>query len=242
MAWGHSARTTRSVSQPLFAVSRTVNAVHGFCGYTPMKSNALETLIARARGGDTVALKVVLTRTRGSLLEYVSGKIPQDCQHLFDAEDITQDTHILIFQNIRDIRSVRTTSFDRWTKAIALNRLRNAVSAYRAAKRDLARNRPGDARQNWEDSTAALFNVLAGSDETASKAVARADAVRAMETAMTTLPQHYQQAVRLVHLEGLPVGEAADLMGKTERAVHGLCRRALRRLEIHLGNVSKHLG
>ena len=41
-------------------------------------------------------------------------------------------------------------------------------------------------------------------------------------TALQTLPEHYRQAVGLVCLEGRPVAEAAALMGKTQRAVHGL--------------------
>lgn len=205
-----------------------------------MEAEALGALIVRAVEGDEVALKVVLTRTRRGLRDFVSEKIPRDCRHLFDSDDIVQVTHISIFQNINRIRSTHPGSFHRWTRAIALNRLRNAVSAYRTAKRDAGRLQPGDPRPSYEDSTMVLFNTIAGSGSTASKAVARAEAVSMMEAAMARLPQHYRQALRLVHLEGLRVGEAAAVMGKTDRAVHGLCRRALRQLEGELGTVSKY--
>ncbi len=62
-----------------------------------------------------------------------------------------------------------------------------------------------------------------------------------METTMASLPRHYRQVLQLVHLEGLRVGEAAAVMGTTDRAVHGLCRRALKQLETQLGHISKYL-
>ncbi len=206
-----------------------------------MEVEALEVLIVRAIDGDEVALKVVLTRTRRGLREYICRKIPHDCQHLFDADDIVQVAHMSIFQNMDLIRSTLPGSFQRWTRAIALNRLRTAVRAYRTAKRDPARVQPGDRRLSHEDSRMALFDTISGSGRTASKAVARAEAVSMMETALATLPRHYRQVLQLVHLEGLRIGEAAAIMGRTDRAVHGLCRRALKHLETQLGSVSNYL-
>ena len=206
-----------------------------------MDVKALEALIVRAIDGDEVALKVVLTRTRRGLREYICRKIPRDCRHLFDADDIVQVTHMSIFQNLDLIRSAYPGSFQRWTRAIALNRLRTTIRAYRTAKRNPARVATGDRPLSHEDSTMALFDTVAGPGRTASKAVARAEAVSMMETALATLPRHYRQVVQLVHLEGLRVVEVAAIMGKTERAVHGLCRRALKQLEAQLGNVSNFL-
>jgi len=206
-----------------------------------MEAEALEALIARAVEGDEVALKVVLTRTRRELCEYVARKIPRDCRHLFDADDVVQMAHMSIFENIHGIRSTHPGSFHRWIRAIALNRLHNAVCAYRTAKRDGAKHHVGVPRSDYEDSTVALFHNIAGRGRRASQDVARAEAVSIMEAAMTRLPHHYRQALQLVHLEGLPVSDAAAVMGKTDRAVHGLCRRALRQLEAQLGTVSKYL-
>ena len=206
-----------------------------------MEGEALEALIGRAAEGDEVAFKVVLARTRPGLRDYIAQKIPRDCRHLFDADDIVQAAHMSIFQNIDQIRSNHPGAFHRWIRAVALNRLRNSISAYRTAKRDVARNQACSPRASYEDSTVALFNTIAASDRRASQNLARAEAVSRMESAMDALPHHYRQALRLVHLEGLRVSEAAAVMGKTDRAVHGLCRRALKQLEIELGSVSKYL-
>ncbi len=206
-----------------------------------MEAEALEALVVRAIGGDEVALKVVLARTRHGLCEYVSEKIPRDCRHLFDADDVVQVAHMAIFQSIDQFLSTQATSFLRWTRAIALNRLRNAIGAYRTAKRDAARVRSGHQRLSLEDSTMDLFNTIAGCDGTASKSVARAEAVSMMEDAMAKLPLDHRQALQLVYLEGLRVGEAAAVMAKTDRAIHGLCRRGFKQLAAQLGSASKYL-
>jgi len=206
-----------------------------------MDAAALEALVVRAIDGDKVALRVVLTGTRRVLRDFVASKIPRDCQHLFDADDIVQTTHMSIFRNIGSVRSTHPGSFHRWIRAIALNRLRNAINAYRAAKRDGARQRCRVAPPGFEDSTVALFQNIAAGGRRASQDVAREEAVSLMEAAMAKLPHHYRQALVLVHLEGLPVRDAAAVMDRTDRAVHGLCRRGLRQLEIQLGTVSKYL-
>jgi RNA polymerase sigma-70 factor, ECF subfamily len=206
-----------------------------------MEEDALKALIVRAIDGDEVALKVVLTRTRRDLHDYVTKRIPRSCRHLFDADDIVQVAHMSIFQNIAQMRSTHAGSFHRWTRAIALNRLRNAINACRTAKRQAPQRQPGDRVQSYEDSTIALFSRISISNETASKALARAEAISMMETAMAELPHHYRQALLLVHLEGFGVKETAIVLGRTDRAIHGLCRRALRQLEAHLGSVSKYL-
>lgn len=51
-------------------------------------------LLERAADGDQVALKVLLTRSRLGLYEYVAGRIPRNGRPPIDAEDIVQATHV----------------------------------------------------------------------------------------------------------------------------------------------------
>ncbi len=200
-----------------------------------MRANEVhQGLVERAADGDQVALKVLLTRSRLGLHEYIAGRIPRNGHPLIDAEDIIQATHVSVFQNITALRSTHPASFNRWIKTIALSHLRNTIKLHRAVKRGEDRQVAGDARKTWEDSTLALFDALAAAGRTPSLSFARREAITAMETALSELPLHYQHAVRLTHLEGLSVKEAAQIMGRTERAIHGLCRRALMQLEEQL--------
>ncbi|MCH8150167.1 MAG: sigma-70 family RNA polymerase sigma factor [Planctomycetes bacterium] len=65
------------------------------------------------------------------------------------------------------------------------------------------------------------------------------EAINAVELALSAIPGHYEKALRLVYLRGCTLQEAAVEMGRTKRAVQGLCRRGLKRLEKRLGHASK---
>ncbi|MCH8806978.1 MAG: hypothetical protein IH986_12925 [Planctomycetes bacterium] len=86
-----------------------------------------------------------------------------------------------------------------------------------------------------------LLDLLAGPGRTPSRCVARVEALRAVQSALDRLPEHYRQAILLVRIEGRPVAEVAAEMGRTERAVHGLTRRGLELLRDRLGDSSAYL-
>ncbi len=190
-------------------------------------------LIERAVGGDAAALKTLLVRSYAALRRYIAARIPPDLARIVDPEDIIQEAHVEIFQRIGDFRPHGGRSFDRWVATIALTRLRNAIERHRAAKRGgerLAVSRAGSV----EESTIALLDRIAGPGRTPSRVVARGEAFRIVEDALADLPEHYQRALRLVHIEGCTVQEAATRMDRTERAIHGLCHRGLRLLRQRL--------
>lgn len=189
--------------------------------------------IERAVAGDSVALKLLLAPLHARLCGLVGRKIPRDLARTIDAEDIVQDTHIDIFRRIGTFELREPDSFERWATTIALNRLRNAIEKHRALKRGGGR-RQIEAQQKYQASTIALLDRMAGPGKTPSRVVARDEALQAVESAMKSLPAHYAEALRLVHIEGRSVREAADAMSRTERAVHGLCRRGLQMMREQL--------
>ncbi len=197
-------------------------------------------LVRRAAAGDAVALKLLLTKTRPRLRCYISRQIPSDLGRVADADDIVQETHVVVFHRIDGFQPRGADSFFQFTAAIAMNLLRNAITRHRAAKRGGGRA-PIRRPKSIEDSTIAMLDLLAGPGHTPSRSVARHEAIEAVESALAELPDHYQQAVRLVHIEGCPVREAASRMGRTERAVHGLCRRGLKLMRNQLFSASKFL-
>lgn len=198
------------------------------------------TLVVRAAGGDEVALQILLADSRAQVCRYIAQRIPNDlCGHI-DAEDIVQESHIEVFRRVHGFDDRGPRSFDRWVTAIAISRLRNTVRFFRAVKRGGDTN-AAHAVAGYEDSTIALLDLHAGPGRTPSRCIARVEAVDAVETAMAQLPQRYQQALRLVHLQGLPVSDVARQLGRTERAVHGLCRRGLEMLRNHLESATNYL-
>lgn len=198
-------------------------------------------LVRRAVAGDEVALKVLLTCTRLELCRYIGGKIPATLRRFVDPDDIVQGIHVRVFQRVAGLESDRPETFHRWVKTIALRHLRNTIKHYLAAKRGGGGHHVGHHARKLEDSTVALFETLIASSRTPSRSVARIEAIDAVEAALSSIPAQYSEAVRLVHLEDLSVREAAERMGKTERAIHGLCRRGLKELQQRLGNASRFL-
>jgi RNA polymerase sigma-70 factor (ECF subfamily) len=197
--------------------------------------------IQRAIDGDEIALQVILARSRAQLRAYVSNRIPEHLARVLDAEDIVQEAHIAVFRSVCTVKSNRPEAFHRWVKTIALNRLRNAIRDRQAAKRGGGRVGLGPRNKTIDDSTVELFDMLSGPGRTPSRSVARHEAIEAVQGAMSDLPEQYRQAMRLVHLEGCSFKEAALKMGRSERAVQGLCRRGIKRLEKRLGRASAFL-
>lgn len=193
-----------------------------------------EALIAQAVGGDDAALKVLLTRHHERLCRLVSAKLSQPLRRLIDPEDIVQDAEIHAFQRIASFQPRGPDSFFRWIAAIALNRIRNVWRQHRTAKRDLLNEVANQPAPGLADSALNLLDMLLGPLDTPSHCMARTEALAAVERAISALPERYGQAVWLVHMRGMSVAAVAERMGRSDRAVHALCRRGLSLLKEEL--------
>ena len=198
-------------------------------------------LVQREIAGDAGALKLLLTESRPRLWEYIARRIPAELTRLIDADDLVQEVHIEVFRRIGSLDQRESGSFFSWVATIGANRLRDAIRKHQAEKRGAGADVVATAR-GIEDSTIALLDTLAGPGRTPSRSVARVEAIKAVHTALDELPEHYRRALWLVHLEGRPVREAAMEMDRTERAIHGLCRRGLKLLEDRIGSSTGLLG
>jgi len=199
-----------------------------------------DSLVEQAVAGDEVSLTLLLTESRGPLCRLVAGKIPRDLQRIAAADDIVQEAHTEVFRRITSFEPRGGESFHRWVATIAVRRLRSAIRDHRTAKRGGGRRVAAPAR-NMENSAITLLDLLATAGVTPSRSVARREAVAAMQTALADLPEQYRQAIWLVHIEGHPVKEVAVEMGRTQRAIHGLCRRGIAQMRERLGSGSKFL-
>ncbi len=179
-------------------------------------------------------LRLLLTEMRPRLRRILARRIPSWLQRLVDPDDIIQIAYVEVFRKIETASGPRTAeSLPRWVTAVALNRARDAIRQERAAKRGGGANGVGRAR-TIDDSTIFLLDQIAGPNHTASRSVARRETVRMMHEAIDLLPAQYRQAIWLVHIEGRSAKHAAAEMNRTERAIHGLCRRGIGLLESQL--------
>lgn len=198
-------------------------------------------LVREAACGDHAAVKLLLTESHRRLREHLARRTPSDLRSVIDPEDILQEAHVEMFQNLAAFEPRGPDSFYRWVATIALNRLRSMVRRHRTVRRGGDRQPLNTDVRCSEDSTVELFNTLAGSVKTPSQSVARHEVIAAVNAALGQIPEHYRRAVQLVHIEGLPVREAAAQMGRTDRAIHGLCQRGLAKLRDQLQSASRFL-
>jgi len=197
--------------------------------------------VQRAMQGDSVALKVLLTESHGRLSAQFATRVPATLRGTVGVEDLIQEAHVEVFRRIQAFVPRGPRSFDRWVLAIALSRLRNAIRRQNAVRRGGGRITTPATTRSIEDSTIVLLDAIAGPGHTPSRSVARAELVQAVQAALAELPEHNRRALWLVHIEGRPVREAAAEMGRTERAIHGLCRRGAALLRAQLKSASRFL-
>lgn len=191
-------------------------------------------LLQKAASGDRPALMLFLTELAPQLRAALSKRIPTWLQRLVDPDDIVQIAYVDVFRRIGTEFGPRSSkNLHRWVMAIALNRARDAIRQEKTAKR--GGGRIGVAHERGiEESTICLLNQIAGPGQSPSRSAARKEVAGAVQAAIDKLPTRYRMVIRTVYIEGGSVKEAAAAMDRSERAIHGLCRRGLKLLEAQL--------
>jgi RNA polymerase sigma-70 factor (ECF subfamily) len=195
--------------------------------------------IELAVGGDPDALQQLIVDYHPVLRAAVAAKMDAPTRRRIDPDDVLQNAYADAFKAITTCRFDRPGAFYRWLETIALNELKSRRQALRAQKRDVRREVSGTA---WDaTSYPDLVHRLMAPDSTPSRQVARGEAVAAVLSSLARLSDDQRRVIRLRFLEGRPVAEVAERLGKSEGAVHGLCRRGLRALRESMVSISRYL-
>ena len=191
--------------------------------------------LARAIEGDRDALVALLERHGPAVEQSLS--IGPRWQGLIDPGDVMQVTYIEAFLRIGSFDLSRAGAFPTWLRRVAENNLRDAVRALEARTSD--RKRVGAAVS--DESCVGLLDLLTSSISTPSAGLRGAEARECLQDALDRLPDDYAQAVRLYDLDGRPIHEVAEVLGRSAGAVHMLRLRAHDRLREILGSPSRIL-
>jgi RNA polymerase sigma-70 factor (ECF subfamily) len=203
-----------------------------------MAEDAEGDLVALAISGSRAAVERLLLDHYTPLVKHLQPLIPVALQSVLSVEDILQETFSQAFQDIRTFKPSTDKSFGTWLKAIAENRLRDAIKAQRRKKRGGAHQRVHPPIYPDADSALGLAEMLSAGRSTPSQALARDEAVRAVHVAMAGLREDYREAVRLRFLEGQSVEGVAAAMHRSPGAVRGLIDRAKRAMREAMGRAS----
>ena len=204
-----------------------------------------EKLIAQAVAGEPMAVERLLLRydlkSDRHLSQMVARGIPTDLQGTVSVDDVLQSAYVEVIRDIRKMKPQGPQAFYGWLETVIKHTLLDLIRAERTAKRGGGRVATGAGANRSSGSMANLLSLVAGSGSTPSQAVARREREQALQVALASLPDDYREAIQLHYLKGLPVREVAATMHRTERAVHMLCNRALKKLREKLGEASKYL-
>lgn len=196
-------------------------------------------LIERAVAGDPLALDQLLLGHFDRLSSAVERKLPSDMRADLAAEDVVQEAYIVAVKSIAEFQPRGPDSFYHWLLKIAEHRMFDMIKHKRALKRGGDHRNVG--QQDKTTSMVELLALVAVNERTPSHSAARHEAVLKISRALEELKEEYREALRLRYIDGLPVAEVAERLGKTEGAIHMLCHRGLRVLEESLGSVSNYL-
>ena len=192
-----------------------------------MDSPPSKRLVDHAAAGDPLALDQLFARCQGRLRRLLSLKGGSALRHA-DLDDLVQEAYLEAVRQFPDYTYQGPDSFFRWLATVALHRLANLQRMASAHKRDRRRERP---LQN-DGSTLVPGAVQPAEVGPGPRTVmVGAEAQQRLDQALATLSADDREVITLARVQGLPLQEIADRIGRTRNAVALLLSRALRKLK-----------
>ena len=144
-----------------------------------------------------------------------------------DPSDIVQQTLLKAHEKLDQFRGQSEGELAAWLRTILTNSMTDAVRRGQVDRAGL----PGRGLENAvEQSSIRLEAWLAASGSSPSEQAIRHEQLLRLAESLAQLPEDQQVAVELKHLQGFPVEEISQQMGRTKTAVGGLLRRGMKRL------------
>jgi RNA polymerase sigma-70 factor (ECF subfamily) len=203
----------------------------GKTGPNVPESKATLILINDAREGNEEAARRLLVlyhpRLRARLLRQMDAVM----RSKIEPEDILQQVYLDAFRAISQFTYQGKDSFLRWMYAILDRKLIDEHRAMRADRRDVRREVKAAARSGNQTTYVDLMaRVMAARTTTPSQLVRKEEALGVLSACVATLPEHYRDVIQMRFLEGRPVSDVAETLGRSIGSVHMICHRALRQL------------
>lgn len=201
-------------------------------------SEADADLLERVRQGDNVAVRQLLLPHVVYLSDFLGAKYPQLKRGMMTVEDVIQETLADAYGQAGKF-DPNKASLRTWLTTIAERRACDAIRGQQRIKRGGQHQQVHQAAFA-ESSVYDIVEMLSAESHTASRSVARHEAVQAIQAGIEQLPEHYRQAVQLHLIEGKSLHEVAATMDRTPRAIQGLIDRAKKKLSTALGRLSRY--
>lgn len=186
-------------------------------------------LVLASKDGDNEALGKLLERYRGYLLMLAHRYLSEPLRRRVDPSDIVQVTFMEAKRDLPGFRGETPAEFMGWLRGMLKHNVASAVTRHvstqkRSIRREVAAPPGGDASHGqW-------IAQMPGSKTTPSGIAIREEAVMKLMSALHQLPESQAEAIRLRYMQGMPIAQIVDHIGKSDTAVAGLLKRGLQKL------------
>jgi RNA polymerase sigma-70 factor, ECF subfamily len=154
---------------------------------------------------------------------------------VLDPSDLVQQTLLRAHRNRDQCRGTTDEQRAAWLRAILARELAEAVRKVDRRKEDRRVSLEGALGE----SSARLEAWLQSDSTSPSGRVERQEQLLKLAEALARLSEDQRTALELHHLQGLPVQEVVQQMGRSPASVAGLLRRGLARLRVLLSEESE---
>ena len=168
-----------------------------------------------------------LAAFREQLLRLAQRHVPSHLQGKLDASDIVQQTLLNAHAHRDQFQGKTGAELTGWLQRILANTIVDANRTY-TGKRDVALERSLEAVLGQSSNNPGI--VVESKQSTPSAGAIRNEEELQLIEGLRHLPEDQRSAVDMHHLQGLPVGEVARRMQRSEASVAGLLRRGLKAL------------
>ncbi len=202
----------------------------------------LESWVAAARGGDTLAVGKLLAAFHPVLRARAAARLNPVLRARLEPEDVLQQVYLQVVRQIDGFRGADADAFVNWVLTILDHQLIDAWRAVHRRMREVNRERPPPGRADAA-SYGDLLDHLYAESGTPSRIVRKEEALEALLACLTGLADAHRRVIQLRFLEGLAVEEVAARLQTSKPAVVALTRRALdalREAMDRLGDFTHH--
>jgi RNA polymerase sigma-70 factor, ECF subfamily len=182
---------------------------------SPEAAREVRLAIARAKGGDREALRLLYVRYADNVYGYVRSIVRDEKE----AEDLTQHVFMKLITVIEKYED-HGVPFSGWLLRLARNVALDHLRRRRAT--------PSEDVLAGAGQGAKVFGSTNHGDEGAR------DRARDLHAALASLPEEQRSVMIMRHVVGLSPPEIAEQMGRSESSIHGLHHRGRRALQQEL--------
>lgn len=198
-------------------------------------NEAIEALLAAARGGSIDALGRIFESARRQLLAAADRELPAAVRAKIAPSDIVQETALDANRDFPQFTGTTAEECFAWLRSILKN---NVVDAIRRFEQSLKRD-TGREISMASGSGKALGESLPVAGHAPDGSAMRREDAATVKRLLARLPPDYQDVIEMRYWEGLSFPEIAIRLDRSPEAVRKLWYRALQRLDAELGSLRR---